>query len=275
MSEAALDDDGEPVWDMAEGAECPGRTRAVRRLGVGWRCETWLVWSVPLWCPMVLKLPRPHMREHPRAVRALRREVTALSGPPHPGLPRLITDGTAEPLPHLLFEYLDGPDLDDVLDEVGPLAGAEAALLGVQLLSAVAAVHREGLAHLDVKPGNVVLRDGKPVLIDFGSARALGSPQPPGHPIGTRGYTSPEQEACLTVSPGMDVYGVGATLHAVVTGHRPGTGGQPCPPMLTGLLATDPARRLDVSDAIAALLEWIPAEFRPWPEWADAYLGGA
>ncbi|MDQ0382190.1 serine/threonine-protein kinase [Amycolatopsis thermophila] len=274
MSAPDLDDDGQPVWDTAEGGEFPGGTRAVRRLGVGWRCETWLVWSVPLWCPVVLKLPRPHLREHPRSVTALRREVTALSGPPHPGLPRLIADGSGEALPHLLFEYLDGPDLDDVGDDIGPLPEGEAALLGVQLLSAVAAVHHEGLAHLDVKPGNVVLRDGKPLLIDFGSTRAIGSPQPPGRPIGTRGYTSPEQEACLTVSPAMDVYGVGATLHAVVTGHRPDAGGRSSP-MLAGLLEPDPTRRLDLTEATAALLQWIPAEFRPWPEWADAYLGGA
>lgn len=274
MSALTVDDDGEPVWDTAEGDEFPGGTRAVRRLGVGWRCEAWLVWSVRLWCPAVLKLPRPHMCDHPRAVKSLRREVAALSGPPHPGLPRLIVDGTGESLPYLLFEYIDGPDLDDVLDDVGLLPAAEAALLGVQLLSAVAAVHAEGLAHLDVKPANVVVRDGKPILIDFGSTRAIGSPQPPGRPIGTRGFTSPEQEACLTVSPKMDVYGVGATLHTVVTGHRPDPAASSHPAMMVGLLEPDPVHRLGIPGATAALLEWIPEEFRPWPKWADAYLDG-
>lgn len=267
-----VDDDGFPVWSCPEGTEFPGHTLTVRRLGVGSRCEAWLVWSVPLWCPAVLKLPRPHLREHPRAVKALRREVDALAGPPHPGLLRLIEDGTEQSLPYLMLEYVDGPDLDDVLDDNGPLQPAEAALLGVQLVGAVRALHAQGLAHLDVKPANVVLRDGRPVLIDYGSARTIGSAQPPGLPVGTAGYTAPEQEACLPVSASMDVYGVGATLHAALTEECPGDLEGPPPRMLEGLLEPDPARRLDVAGAALALLRWIPEQYRPWPRWADPHL---
>ena len=87
-------EDGLAVWDWAEGCELPGGTFALERLGVGHRCETWLVWSVALWSPAVLKAARPHQIHHPRALKSLRRETAALAGNSHPALPRLLADGT-------------------------------------------------------------------------------------------------------------------------------------------------------------------------------------
>ena len=176
------DEDGLPVGRYAPGAELVDGARAWERLGVGHRCETWLAWSTQLWCPAVVKLPRPHQLDHPRARRSLGREVAALAGNPHPALPALYVDGTAAATPHIVLEYVDGPALDDEVADHGPLAAVEAAVLGWQLLAALRAVHARGLAHVDVKPENVVLRDGRPVLIDFGSAREIGAAQPAGRP---------------------------------------------------------------------------------------------
>lgn len=87
LVDTATDDlDGLAVWDWAEGCELPGGTFAIERLGVGHRCETWLVWSVSLWAPAVLKAARPHQIHHPRAVKSLRRETAALAGNLHPAL---------------------------------------------------------------------------------------------------------------------------------------------------------------------------------------------
>lgn len=132
----------------------------------------------------------------------------------------------------------------------------EAANLGAQLLPALMALHSRGLAHLDVKPDNVVLRDGRPVLIDFGSARRIGSEQPPGHPVGTEGYASPAQEACEPVSAEMDLYSLGQTL-SEACGELPDT--------LRFLLAPHPATRR----ALSALSE-AAGELQPWPAWLRA-----
>jgi serine/threonine protein kinase len=249
-------EDGLAVWDWAEGCELPGGTFGIDRLGVGHRCETWLVWSVALWAPAVLKAARPHQIRHPRAVKSLRRETAALSGNLHPAVPRLLADGTDEAIPHILVEYVDGPTLADELEDNGLLTAPEAALLGAQLLPALMALHHRGLAHLDVKPDNVVLRDGRPVLIDYGSARRLGSEQPAGHPVGTEGYASPAQEACEPVSAAMDLYSLGRTL-AEACGELPDS--------LQLLLAPRPTS----ARALTALAE-TAGELSPWPEWLRA-----
>jgi serine/threonine protein kinase len=273
-----LDDDGEPIWRFAEGQPLPGGALAVWRLGVGDRCETWLAWSARLWCPVIVKLTRPHQTGQQRAIRSLRREVVALSGACHPTLPRLLGDGTADPVPHLLMEYVDGPALDEELDRVGPLPVADAALLGVQILAAVADLHRRGLAHLDLKPANVVLRDGRPMVIDFGCTRRIGTLQPAGHPVGTVGYSAPEQEACRPISSTMDCYGVGSILFEVLSGEVTTSEGTfvslppELAPIVISLLESDPDHRMTVPHAMRALANLVPDDRRPWPRWADNHL---
>jgi serine/threonine protein kinase len=190
----------------------PGEVRAWERLGVGHRCETWLAWSDALWSPVVVKFPRPHQVDHPRARRSLQREVGALAGNLHPGLPRLYEDGTSADIPYVLVEHIDGTALDDELEERGAFAADEVALLATGLLAALRTVHARGLVHVDIKPANVLLRAGRPVLIDFGSARRTGDPQPIGKLIGSPGYAAPDLEAGEPIDPAMDVYGLGVTL---------------------------------------------------------------
>ena len=282
-------DDGAPVWDCPPGAELPGKHLAWQRLGVGHRCETWLAWSVALWCPVVIKLARPAQLDSPRAVRSLGREVAALSGATHPALPRLLADGRCQPVPYLVVEYLDGPALDEELDG-GPLSSQEVAQLAGPLLAALNHLHERGLAHVDVKPPNVILRDGRPVLIDFGSARQLGTPQERGTPIGSPGYAAPEMEAGEPIAATMDLYGLGAVLYESLSGHaafdpalpaarRPAAAPLPVGvhPLLAGLvdglLAPDPRDRPGPREVLLTVARCTAdPEERPWPQWADPFL---
>jgi serine/threonine protein kinase len=267
-------EDGLAVWDFTEGSEVPGGNLAVERLGVGVRCETWLVWNPGLWSPAVLKMARPHQVHHPRAVQTLRHETAALAGNLHPGLPRLLADGTSDPVPHIMIEYIDGPALDEEIAENGAMGAAEVASLGAQLLPAVASLHDRGLAHLDLKAANIVLRDGHPILLDFGAARPIGSLQPAGNPVGTEGYAAPEQEACEPVSIAMDLYGLGMVLAEAVTGvpRAEGTEIPPSPltPIIRQLRSEQPTERGATGDILVALGD-AAGEFRPWPAWLDRY----
>ena len=139
---------------------------------------------------------------------------------------------------------------------------ASGAALAVQLLAAVRAVHATGCAHLDVKTENVMVRDGRPVLVDLGSSRVLGTAQPPGQPVGTVGYAAPEMEECRPVSASMDVYGVGVVL-AEVLAEADG----PLEPVVQALTEPDPDRRADVETAFA-LLENAIGPGVLWPTWA-------
>ena len=271
--------DGLAVWDFTEGSELPGENLAVERLDVGVRCETWLVWNPGLWSPAVMKLARPHQLGPSGAVRTLCRETAALAGNLHPGLPRLLSDGTSDPMPHILIEYIDGPALDEEIEENGAIGAEEAALLGAQLLPALASLHDRGLAHLDLKPANVILRDGHPVLLDFGAARPIGSLQHPGFPVGTDGYIAPEQEACEPVSVAMDLYGLGMVLAEAVTGVPRAEGAEippsPLAPHIRQLRSEQPAERGATGDLLIALANAAGEPLRPWPAWLDRYAAAS
>jgi serine/threonine protein kinase len=179
-------------------------------------------------------------------------------------------------MPHILIEYIDGPALDEEIDENGAMGAEEAAVLGAQLLPALASLHHRGLAHLDVKPANVVLRDGQPILLDFGAARPIGSLQHAGFPVGTDGYIAPEQEACEPVSVAMDLYGLGMILAEAVTGVPRAEGAEippsPLAPLIQQLRSEQPAERGTTSDVLLALAEAAGELLRPWPAWLDRYV---
>ena len=133
------------------------------------------------------------------------------------------------------------------------------------MLAAARTVHRRGWVHTDVKPENVILRDGRPVLIDFGSARPLGARQPHGHPIGTPGYAAPELETGATITAGVDVFGIGVTLHEAATAtpafdERSDAVDRPSltaldgelGPLVAAMTAPDPARRISLDEALLA-----------------------
>jgi eukaryotic-like serine/threonine-protein kinase len=280
-----IDDDGLPVSALAAGDRLPGGARAWERLGVGRRCETWLAWSTALCAPVVVKFPRPHQVGTARARDALYREVRALHGTLHPGLPVLYRDGTNAGVPYVELEYLDGPCLDEEVADRGRLDPVETALLGVQLLAALRSVHARELLHVDIKPANVVLRAGCPVLLDFGSSRPIGAAQPAGALIGSPGYAAPELEDGAPLAAPMDLYGVGATLYEALAGcpafepelaaaDRP----EAKPPddtavseLVIRLLAPDPAARPTLAQAVNELVRLCAdAGVPPWPVWARA-----
>ena len=225
-----LDADGAPVWARTEGQELVPGVAAWRRLGVGLRCETWLGWSRRGWHPVVVKLARPHQVAHPRAWASLTREVYVLTRARHPNLPSLYGSQLDTARPYVVCEYVDGPDLADELDAGGPLDVVSAARLAAQVLSALTAVHATGAAHLDVKPENVLIRDGRPVLVDFGSARPIGSTQPVGHPVGTVGLRGARDGSLRT-----DRHGHGRVRRGRAARRGPGRWGHQPPP--------DPHRR--------------------------------
>jgi serine/threonine protein kinase len=264
-------EDGGPVWAPARGTEIVPGQLAWAPLATGHHCQTWLCWSVELWVPTLVKLARPGW-SRPRWTRALEREAGALRPLRHPAFPRLLADASRTDQPHLVLEYLDGPALDQALDAGGPLSGADTARLGVGLLAAVRSLHATGTAHLDICPDNVLLVDRRVRLVDLGAARPLGRLLRRGEEAGTDDFVAPELAAAAggPVTAAMDVYGIGATLRAVVD---PAEAAGPLADLLDGLTAADPADRPTVDRALALMVRHAGhGADRPWPLWADGSL---
>jgi serine/threonine protein kinase len=272
---ATDEDDGRPVWQPEQGTPLVPGHLAWAPLAVGDHRETWLCWSVELWSPALVKVVRPGWSE-PRSTRALHREAWALRDLRHPAFPRLLADATGSSLPHVVLEYLDGPALDEVVHADGPFEAEDIARLGVLLLAAVRSLHAAGVAHLDICPDNVLLVDRRPRLVDLGSAHPLGQQLHPGVEFGTDGFIGPERAGwpAGTVTAAMDVYGIGATLRALLD---PATdAGGPVTELLDRLTEPEPGRRPAPEVAMAALVQHTGSgAARPWPLWADRALFSA
>jgi serine/threonine protein kinase len=233
----------------------------------------------------MVKLARPHQCIDPRARASLAREVAALHHNPHPVLPTLVSDASDDEIPHIVTEYIDGPPLSDIVDDE-PMDAGSAAMLGIHLLAALTTLHRRNIAHLDVKPDNVVVRDWRPVLVDFGSARTTGSVLPAGQRAGTSGYRAPELEACEPISTAMDIYGVGATLREAFSGYsvydndperRRMASQPPYPPghptlvaLIATMLSERPSERPTIPEGLDAFADLFDPATRPWPPWLSA-----
>jgi eukaryotic-like serine/threonine-protein kinase len=129
-----------------------------------------------------------------------------------------IVDGTVG----IWMELSNGRTLQQELADRGPLGAAEAALIGIDLCRALAAVHQKKLVHRDVKAQNVMREDGgRIVLMDFGAGRDLQAATGPVSAAGTPLYMAPEVLAGAPATAGSDLYSLGVLLYRLVTNDFP------------------------------------------------------
>ena len=129
--------------------------------------------------------------------------------------------------PFVVSEWVDGPSLKELVDEEGLRGSAVVERLAVGVAIAIAAVHRAGALHHDLKPGNVLLGRNGPRLADFGIARALEAVNVsfPGHITEDPSYKAPEQLSGRGIGPAADVFAWASTILFAATGRAPfGTG---------------------------------------------------
>jgi serine/threonine protein kinase len=174
---------------------------------------------------VALKILHPHYGDDPEYVERFRREARSVAQLSHPNIVTVIDRGEADGQQYIVFEYVDGESLKQLVDRTGPLPARRAVEFGLQVAEALAFAHNAGLVHRDVKPQNVlVTEDGEAKVTDFGIARSLdvehGVTQT-GTVLGTSNYLSPEQARGQTVTPATDVYSLGVVLYELLTGEVP------------------------------------------------------
>ena len=171
----------------------------------------YLAWHHKSWCPMLCKVLRS--RE------TAQREADILLALAHPNIVRCFgVDGSTG----LLMEYLEGPSLHQLL-KTRPkrrLGISDALRISIYVGAALSHIHGRGLLHLDVKPSNIVVVRGRPILCDFGIARWQAVPRPSGV-RGTEGYIAPEECRLEEVTQAADIFGLGVTLCELLTGKMP------------------------------------------------------
>jgi hypothetical protein len=269
-----------PVPDDAEELEEPrehtrlGQYRLVQRIGEGGMGVVHLALDRH-GRAVALKVLRPHIALDPDARTRLAREVNSLSRVSSPFVAPIIDADVEGPRPYIVTRYVPGPSLDEQVAERGLLPPGELYRVAHGLAEALDAIHGAGVIHRDVKPANVLLVDGEPVLIDFGIAHVADDVRltMAGLVMGTPGYLAPEVISGQDVTPATDWWGWAATTAFAAGGVPPfGRGamsavlarvaqGEPdllavdprIEPLLYAALAPDPAQRPHHHEVVAAL----------------------
>jgi serine/threonine protein kinase len=209
-------------------ARIGGRYRLDRELASGGMGTVWQGWDERLQRPVAVK--RLHLQawlpkaERDVAVQRAMREARITARLQHPNAVRVfdvVDDGDS---PCLIMEYVPSRSLQEVVNADGPLRPAEAARIGTQVAAALAAAHRAGIVHRDVKPGNVLIADdGSAKITDFGISRAFDdiTLTSTGMVTGTPAYLAPEVARGAASDFASDVYSLGATLYMAVEGRPP------------------------------------------------------
>lgn len=202
--------------EIAPGDEILPGYEVVRLMRAGNRLLTYDVYSRERRCRCVLKVVREDRLHEERCREALLREGRLARDLTHPHLLRAY-EVIEEPRAAIVLETLTGDTLAALIEDA-PISPQDAALLGVQLASALGYLHGHGWLHLDVKPSNIIVQAGRAMLIDFSLASRPGDGRPY---AGTDGYLSPEQARGSGLCAASDVFGLGVTLGESLTGELP------------------------------------------------------
>jgi serine/threonine protein kinase len=198
-----------------------GRFELRRELGRGAHGAVWLAWDPQMEREVALKTLAA--RGDGGEAGRLLREARAVGRLRHPNIVPVFEAGEHEGQAWLVFEYVEGRTLAQLLREEGPLPGARAAALLSGVLDALDEAHRQGIVHRDLKPSNILVdAQGQPRVADFGIAgpvsREGGGEQAP--LCGTAAYMAPEYIARREVTPQGDVFAAGLCLYELATGRR-------------------------------------------------------
>ena len=207
-----------------------GRYRVDSRLAQGGMATVYLGRDTRLDRVVALKIAHADLASDDEFIRRFMTEARAVAQLSSPNVVGIFDQGTAGEVNYIVMEYVAGPTLREVLRARGRLTVRESLDIIEGVLGGLAAAHRAGIIHRDVKPENVLLgQDGAVKVADFGLARAAvaAASTKTGVIIGTAAYLAPEQVSRSRSDARTDVYAAGVMLFEMLTGVQPHTGESP------------------------------------------------
>jgi serine/threonine-protein kinase len=220
------------VTESLLGRVFDGRYRVQSHIADGGMASVYLALDTRLDRDVALKVLRHDLAQDDAFVSRFKREARSAARLSHPNVVSVFDQGEDDGHMFLAMEYVPGQTLREVMKAEGPLTPRAALDIMGPVLQALGAAHRGGIIHRDVKPENIILRegDGTVKVADFGLARAVSnqtSYSQTGVLLGTVAYLSPEQVERGIADARSDVYAAGLILFEMLTGTKAFTGDTP------------------------------------------------
>ena len=204
-----------------------GSCRVTSALASGHVTEVFRATQLPLGRDVAIKALKPSIAPSSPFALSLEREARILSHLRHENIARILDYGRDDHTMWFAVEFVEGLTLRQLLAQVKSVDVPCAVAIAVELARALAHAHARGVIHCDVRPSNLLVgRDGRVVLIDFGSAYAENMPSSPepldvDAALAAPSYMSPEQILGETVDPRSDVFAMGVVIYELLSGCRP------------------------------------------------------
>lgn len=212
------------------GHDLGGRYEILTRIGGGGMALVYKANDILLNRNVAVKVLRQQFVHDEEFIRRFRREAQSAASLSHPNVVSVYDVGQEDDNHYIIMEYVEGNNLNEMIQERAPLQADEAVRIAVQICDALDHAHQNHIIHRDIKPHNILLgKNGRVKVTDFGIARAVTASTitQTGSVIGSVHYFSPEHAKGISTGEKSDLYSLGIVLYQMLTGKLPFIGESP------------------------------------------------